>query len=88
MNKSEILNKIEELEKEVQKLREQFTKNYKRGEKLTITELYKWAVKNDAENLDIEIQYRDGGGYYCGRSNLCETDVEIVSEDGHKIVVL
>ena len=33
---------------------------------MTIRELYQWAEYNDALDLDIEIQYRDGGGSYCG----------------------
>ena len=33
---------------------------------MTVKELYEWAIKNNAENFDIEIQYRDSGGYYSG----------------------
>jgi len=33
---------------------------------MTVKELYEWAVSQGAENFDIEIQYRDGGGYYTG----------------------
>ena len=33
---------------------------------MTIRELYEWAEANEALDLDIEIQYRDGGGYYNG----------------------
>lgn len=33
---------------------------------MTVRELYEWAVANGAEDFDIEIQYRDGGGYYNG----------------------
>lgn len=33
---------------------------------MTIKQLYDWAVKNNALDLEIEIPYRDGGGYYYG----------------------
>ena len=33
---------------------------------MIIKELYEWAVSIVVENCDIEIQYRDGGGYYQG----------------------
>ena len=33
---------------------------------MTVRELHEWATENDALDLDIEIQYRDGGGYYFG----------------------
>jgi hypothetical protein len=33
---------------------------------MTVKELYEWAKKNNAEDFDIEIQYRDGGGFYSG----------------------
>ena len=33
---------------------------------MTVKELYEWAVSQGAEDLDIEIQYRDGGGFYYG----------------------
>ena len=44
---------------------------------MTIKELYEWAVNHDAENYNIEIRYRDGGGYYYGTSTLYESDIEI-----------
>lgn len=44
---------------------------------MTIKDLYEWAVKNGVEDFDIEIQYRDGGGYYYGSSSLYESDIEI-----------
>ena len=44
---------------------------------MTIKELYEWAVKNGVENCDIEIQYRDSGGYYSGSDTLHEEDIEI-----------
>ena len=33
---------------------------------MSIRDLYEWAVENNALDLDIEIQHRDGGGYYSG----------------------
>lgn len=39
---------------------------------MTVKELYEWAVENKAEDLEIEIQCRDGGGYYCG------TDIDVI----------
>ena len=33
---------------------------------MTVKELYEWAVANGAEDYDIEIQYRDVGGFYSG----------------------
>lgn len=31
---------------------------------MTVRELYEWAEQNNALDFDIEIQYRDGGGFY------------------------
>lgn len=33
---------------------------------MTPKDLYKWAVKHYIQDCDIEIQYRDDGGYYDG----------------------
>lgn len=44
---------------------------------MTIEELYQWATKNNAEDYEIEIQYRDGGGYYSGTEPLYESNIEI-----------
>ena len=41
---------------------------------MTIQELYEWAIEKDAEDFEIEIQYRDGGGFYCG------VDVDVTPE--------
>ena len=56
---------------------------------MTVKELYEWAKQNNAENLDIEIQYRDGGGYYSGTDDcdpeICDRehpfDMEEMTED-------
>ena len=33
---------------------------------MTVKELYEWAMKRNAENYDLMIQFRDDGGYYVG----------------------
>ena len=33
---------------------------------MTVRELYQWAEEQNALDLDIEIPYRDSGGYYIG----------------------
>lgn len=47
---------------------------------MTIKELYDWAVENGVADFDIQIQYRDGGGYYYGSSALWKEDIEINKE--------
>ena len=32
----------------------------------TIKDLYEWAVKHNAENLPVGLQFQDGGGTYSG----------------------
>lgn len=44
---------------------------------MTIKELYEWAVSRGAENLSVEIQYRDDCGYYNGTDLLYEENIEI-----------
>ena len=44
---------------------------------MTIAELYEWAKSREVENLEIEIQYRDGGGYHSGTDSLYSEDIEI-----------
>lgn len=34
----------------------------------TIKDLYDWAVKHNAENLPIGLQFQDGGGAYSGNT--------------------
>ena len=43
---------------------------------MTIRELYQWAEHNNALDLDIHIQYRDGGGYYNGYDDILYPEVE------------
>ena len=33
---------------------------------MTAKEFYNWAVENNAENLEIGVQYQDDGGTYYG----------------------
>ena len=37
---------------------------------MTIRELYEWAKEKDVLDLDVVVQYRDGGGYYNGSDDL------------------
>ena len=39
---------------------------WQRGTKMTVSELYKWAIKNGIEDYKIEVQFRDAGGDYIG----------------------
>lgn len=53
---------------------------------MTIKELYEWALQNQALEMDIEIQYRDGGGCYCGTDDCVVPEIE---ERGYgKVVVI
>ena len=53
---------------------------------MTIKELCEWAVFNGVENLDIEIQHRDGRRYYNGSDTLHEWDITI--DNLHAAVIL
>lgn len=59
---------------------------------MTIKYLYKWAEKHNAVDLDIEIQWRDGGGCYDGTDMLDEQDICIVparsGENTNDVVLL
>ena len=44
-------------------------------------DLYEWAVKHDVQDCDIEIQYRDGGGYYCGTTDARYGDGIVTQEN-------
>lgn len=41
---------------------------------MTGRELIQWIIDNDAQDLTVEVQYRDSGGYYFG------TDADIKPE--------
>ena len=56
---------------------------------MTIKELYEWAKNNNAENMEIEIQYRDGGGFYYGRDISVEPEIdESCCVNGRSVVEL
>ena len=37
---------------------------------MTVRDLYEWAKENNALDLDVVVQYRDGGGCYEGTDDL------------------
>lgn len=43
---------------------------------MTVKELYEWAKENNAENLNIAIQFQDEGGFY-SEDTMTESDGEI-----------
>lgn len=55
---------------------------------MTIQDLYEWGIEHNAKDLDIEIQYRDGGGYYSGTTDLESSDIEIEHRSRGDVVVL
>ena len=52
---------------------------------MTIKEFYEWAVARGVENYTLSVNYRDGGGWYCGCEEACEADFSI--EENYKEVV-
>lgn len=55
---------------------------------MTVRELYKWAEKNNALDLDIEIYDRDGGTLLSETNDLREETVEIEDRPYGKVVTL
>lgn len=55
---------------------------------MTPKDLYKWAVEHGVEDCDIEIQYRDDGGYYCGTTDASIDEIEITDKGYGKVIVL
>lgn len=55
---------------------------------MTPRDLYEWAVRHDVQDCDIEIQYRDGGGYYEGTTDAHLDEIEIKNESYGKVIVL
>ena len=53
---------------------------------MTIKEFYEWAVAKDVEDYTLSVNYRDGGGWYEGSEEACETD--FVIEEKYKEVVI
>ena len=55
---------------------------------MTVKELYEWATENKAEDLEIEIQYRDGGGFYCGTDIDVSPAIERSEYSDNKVVLI
>lgn len=57
---------------------------------MTVIDLLKWAALHDAMDLDIEIQYRDDGGYYVGTDSLEEDEIQITerNHEGNTLKVI
>lgn len=53
---------------------------------MTIRELYEWAKQQGIEDYDIEIQYRDDGGYYDGTDDAYFYDIE--TKHDKKIIII
>ena len=45
---------------------------------MTAKELYEFCKSHNAENFEIAVQYRDGGGFYTGEDYIEVSDVEIL----------
>lgn len=44
---------------------------------MTVRDFYEWAVNNGVEDYYVQIQHRDGGGYYHGYDDLIAYDIQI-----------
>ena len=55
---------------------------------MTPRDLYEWALEHGVENCDIEIQYRDGGGSYCGTDSASFDGIEIEDRRYGKVIVI
>lgn len=57
---------------------------------MTVKELFTYAVKEGFENLEIGLQYQDGGGEYCGDTFKAgdEISYSIQSSKGREYVLL
>lgn len=55
---------------------------------MTPKDLYEWAVEHGVEDCDIEIQYRDDGGYYYGTTDVTFDEIEIENKSYGKVIVL
>lgn len=42
---------------------------------MTIKDLYEISVKNNFQDYEIYLQYQDGGGVYCGNTNMTEYEL-------------
>ena len=55
---------------------------------MTVKEFYEWAVANNVENLEMEVQYRDDGGCYYGSDNEVIASVTKSNYSDNQIVLL
>ena len=55
---------------------------------MTPRDLYEWALEHGVENCDIETQYRDGGGSYCGTDSASFDEIEIEDRRYGKVIVI
>lgn len=55
---------------------------------MTPRDLYEWALEHGVENCDIEIQYCDGGGSYCGTDSASFDEIEIEDRRYGKVIVI
>lgn len=53
---------------------------------MTIKELYEWALAHGVEEYELRVNYRDGGGWYCGDDEVNERDFEI-HEEQHELII-
>ncbi len=50
---------------------------------ITGRELIQWIRQNDAEDLPVAVQYRDGGGDYIGFGDIYDPEIVTVQGDGY-----
>lgn len=55
---------------------------------MTIKELYEYAKEINREDYEIEIQYRDDGGYYSGTDTTSTPKNEVEFKDEAETVIL
>lgn len=55
---------------------------------MTPRDLYEWSVRHDVQDCDIEIQYHDDGGCYCGTTDARFDEIKIKTECYGKVIVL
>ena len=61
---------------------------YIKDQKMTPKKLYEWAVEHGVEDCEIEIQYRDDGGYYNGTTDVRLDEIEIKNMKYGKVIIL
>lgn len=48
---------------------------------MTIKELYEEAIAKGAEDYEIQLQYQDGGGCYCGSCAMSEIEYDSLKKE-------